>query len=289
MLRPIFRFAKSDEWKFDFAPHDVGQYPLVTGQVYGKNHEAEGRYADYQMPVEECGNMLIMMANICFIDNNTDFFDKYRDILDLWVKYLIEYGMDPAHQLCTDDFAGHLAHNCNLSLKAIMGIEGYGLVLKMKNDESAGYYLDKAEEMAENWVKKAANKDGSFRLTFDREGTFSMKYNMIWDKLWNTGLFAPSVYYSEFSSNLKRFNAYGMPLDNRKTYTKSDWLLWTACLAPEKSEFEKFIKPMWNCYNASPSRVPMTDWYDTVTSSMVGFRHRSVQGGLFIALLNFDI
>ncbi len=289
MLRPIFRFANSDEWKFDFAPHDVGQYPLVTGQVYGKNHEAEGRYADYQMPVEECGNMLIMMANICFIDNNTDFFDNYRDTLDLWVRYLIEYGMDPAHQLCTDDFAGHLAHNCNLSLKAIMGIEGYGLVLKMKNDESAAYYLDKAKEMAENWVAKAANKDGSFRLTFDREGTFSMKYNMVWDKFWNTGLFAPSVYYSEFSSNLKRFNAYGMPLDNRKTYTKSDWLLWTACLAPEKSEFEKFIEPMWNCYNVSPSRVPMTDWYDTVTSSMVGFRHRSVQGGLFIALLNFDI
>lgn len=287
MLRPIFKFTVSDEWQFDFAPHDVGQYPLILGQVYGKNHEAEGRYKDFQMPVEECGNMLIMMANIAFVDNNTEFFDKYADILAQWVNYLIEYGMDPEHQLCTDDFAGHLAHNCNLSLKAIMGIEGYGLVLKMKKSPDADFYLSKAKAMADNWVKTAANSDGSFRLTFDKENTFSMKYNMIWDKLWNTELFAPSVYYSEFSSNIKHINAYGMPLDNRKDYTKSDWLVWTACLAPTEEEFKKFIHPLWRCYNVTPSRVPMTDWYDTVTSLVVGFRHRSVQGGLFIKLLEF--
>ncbi len=287
MLRPIFKFAESSDWEFDFAPHDVGQYPLILGQVYGTNHIEDGKYKDYQMPVEECGNMLIMMANIVFKDGNTEFFDKYQSILASWVKYLIEYGMDPENQLCTDDFAGHLAHNCNLSLKAIMGIQGYGMVLKIKNDPDASYYLTKAAEMAENWVKMSANTDGSFRLTFDRPDTFSMKYNMIWDKIWHTGLFAPCVYNSEFSSNLKHINAYGMPLDNRKDYTKSDWLVWTACLAPTKDDFCKFIYPLWNCYNVTPSRVPLTDWYDTVTSLVVGFRHRSVQGGLFIGLLKF--
>lgn len=285
MLRPIFKFALSDEWEFDFAPHDVGQYPLVLGQVYGSNHKEEGRYKDFQMPVEECGNMLIMMANIAIHDGSVDFFNDYKDVLSQWVKYLIEYGMDPEHQLCTDDFAGHLAHNCNLSLKAIMGIAAYSILLKMADDESAEVYMKKASEMATEWVKNAANDDGSFRLTFDRENTFSMKYNMIWDKLWKLNLFAPCVYNSEFSSNKKHINAYGMPLDNRKTYTKSDWLLWTACLSSSKEEFESFIEPMWNCYNVTPSRVPMTDWYDTVTSQMVGFRHRSVQGGLFIGLL----
>ena len=287
MLRPVFRFAESDEWEFDFAPHDVGQYPILDGQVYGKNHEAEGKYKDYQMPVEECGNMLIMLANISLCDKNTDFADCYMPVIEKWVKYLLEYGMDPENQLCTDDFAGHLAHNCNLSLKAIMGIAGYSLILDMKGEKKqAEEYMATAEKMADNWVKTAANTDGSFRLTFDRPDTFSMKYNMIWDKIWNTGLFAPSVYYAEFSSNKKHINPYGMPLDNRRTYTKSDWLLWTACLAPTQEEFEEFITPMWKCYNLTPSRVPMTDWYDTVTSLVVGFRHRTVQGGLFIKLMS---
>ncbi len=286
MLRPIFRYAKSDEWEFDFAPHDVGQYPLVNGQVYGTNHIEDGRYEEFQMPVEECGNMIIMLTNICLRDGNTEFFDLYKDTVAKWVKYLLEYGMDPENQLCTDDFAGHLAHNCNLSLKAIMGIAGYSLVLKMKGETAeAEKYMSEARVMADNWVKKAANSDGSFRLAFDCEDTFSMKYNMIWDKIWGTGLFAPSVYYSEFSSNKKHFNAYGMPLDNRKTYTKSDWIMWTACLAPSREEFDEYITPMWNCYNQTPSRVPMTDWYDTVTSLVVGFRHRSVQGGMFIKML----
>lgn len=287
MLRPVFDFAVTDEWEFDFAPHDVGQYPLVNGQVYGTNHIEDGRYLDFQMPVEECGNMIIMLTNICIKDGNTEFFDLYQEIVEQWVRYLIEYGMDPANQLCTDDFAGHLAHNCNLSLKAIMGIAGYSIILDMKGNKSASdKYMTIAKEMAGNWVKNAANSDGSFSLTFDRPDTFSMKYNMVWDKIWGTGLFAPSVYYSEFCADKKHINPYGMPLDNRRTYTKSDWLVWTACLAPSDEEFAEFIEPLWNCYNLTPTRVPMTDWYDTVTSLMVGFRHRSVQGGLFIKLMN---
>lgn len=285
MLRPIFKFTRGDEWEFDFAPHDVGTYPILNGQKYGKGGKRY-TYREAQMPVEECGNMLIMCANISMLDGNTDFADNYADILSDWVKYLVKYGADPENQLCTDDFAGHLAHNCNLSLKAIMGIAGYAKILSMKGEaEQAEKFMNIAREMAQSWTNRAANEDGSFRLAFDKPGTFSMKYNIIWDKLWGTGLFAPSVLYSEFSSNKKHINAYGMPLDNRKTYTKSDWLVWTAAMAPTKEEFEEFIAPLWKAYNLSPSRVPMTDWYDTVTSVVVGFRNRTVQGGLFIKLL----
>ena len=283
-LRPIFKFAASEAWPFDFAPHDVGTYPWLIGQRYG---ETENGYDfDKQMPVEESGNMLIMAANISIIDGNLDFVRPYFPMLGKWVKYLEEYGEDPENQLCTDDFAGHLAHNCNLSLKAIMGLAGYALMLIMDGrKQDADRYIRKASEMADSWVERAANPDGSFRLAFDQPGTFSMKYNIIWDKLWGTHLFAPSVLYSEFASNRKHFGTYGMPLDSRKTYTKSDWLVWTAALAPTRDEFMEYIAPMIKAYSVSPSRVPLTDWYDTVTSQMVGFRHRSVQGGLFIKLL----
>lgn len=286
MLRPIFKYTISDEWVFDFAPHDVGTYPLVNGQRYGWKSKTLEEYKTKQMPVEECGNMLILMANIAMLDGNMDFASQYMPILEQWVKYLVEFGADPENQLCTDDFAGHLAHNCNLSLKAIMGIQGYSFLLDMGGDkENAEKYAKIAKDMADSWSERAYNGDGSFRLAFDKPDTFSMKYNIVWDKIWGTKLFKDYLITSEFFSNLKHINYYGMPLDSRKAYTKSDWLVWTACLAPTKEDFENFIAPLWDAYNVTTSRVPMTDWYDTNTAAMVGFRHRTVQGGLFIKLL----
>jgi len=287
MLRPVFRFTRTKEWVFDFAPHDVGTYPLVNGQRYGWKHQDNiEEYYKRQMPVEECGNMLILMANIAMLEGNTDFCEPQMDILAQWVKYLEKYGVDPENQLCTDDFAGHLAHNCNLTLKPIMGIAGYSKILGLQGKaDEAEKYMAEAKEMAESWIERAANDDGSFRLAFDKPNTFSMKYNYVWDKLWGTKLFPPYVIYSEFASNKKHINPYGMPLDNRKNYTKSDWLVWNATLAPTYNEFIEFITPLWNAYNVSMSRVPMTDWYDTNTANKIGFQNRTVQGGLFIKLL----
>lgn len=281
MLRPIYRYAAMPDWPHDFAPHDVGCYPLLNGQAYYGAHNIKN-----QMPVEECGNMLILTACLTLCDQNADFAKPQLQLLGQWVKYLEQYGADPGEQLCTDDFGGHLAHNCNLALKAIMGIAGYGIILTYLNDANAEHYLALAKKMADHWVQTAANPDGSFRLTFDRPGTFSMKYNIIWDKIWGTNLFAPSVLNSEFLSYRRHFNAYGMPLDSRRDYTKSDWYLWVACLANYKEDFEEFIAPLWQAYHQSKSRVPMTDWFSTVTAGICAFKHRTVQGGLFLKLLD---
>ena len=282
MMRPIFKYAKMEAWPFDFAPHDVGTYPHLNGQAYSDGTNPEG-----QMPVEECGNMLVMAAAVSIAEKNTDFAEEHMDLLTQWADYLKEYGVDPENQLCTDDFAGHLAHNCNLSLKAIMALEGMSIIKDMhgQKEESEGYHKA-AEEMVEKWIKMAANGDGSYRLAFDRPGTFSMKYNVVWDKVFGSNLFPKEVIASEFASYKKRVNPYGMPLDNRETYTKSDWLVWTATLAQEKDDFMDFIAPLWDEYNYTPSRVPMSDWYQTITANQVGFQHRTVQGGLFIKMLD---
>ena len=66
--------------------------------------------------------MITLAAMICKLENSTAYVDKYWDIIKLWADYLVENGQDPENQLCTDDFAGHFAHNANLSIKAIMGI-----------------------------------------------------------------------------------------------------------------------------------------------------------------------
>ncbi len=280
MMRPIYKYASSEEWTYDFAPHDVGQYPLLNGQVYGNNE------LKWQMPVEECGNMLCMEANIAIRDAGTAFAESHLPILEKWCEYLIEYGADPGNQLCTDDFAGHLAHNCNLSLKAIMGLQGMSIIMNMMgNTEKSGYYRKEAEKMAQKWKETAINGDGSTKLAFDQPNTYSMKYNMIWDKVWKTELFGRELMDKELQSNKKYFNKYGMPLDIRADYTKSDWLVWVASMASDKETFEEFINPLWDFYNETDTRVPMTDWYDTVSGKMVSFKHRSVQGGLFMKLM----
>ena len=233
--------------------------------------------------------MLVMEAAVAIATKSTDFANEHMDILEQWVKYLIENGRDPENQLCTDDFAGHLAHNCNLSLKAIMGIAGLGIIYGMngkKREEKK--YIRLAREMALDWAKRAANDDGSYRLAFDRPDTFSMKYNIVWDKLFGTEIMPKAIIENEFASYRKHMHAYGMPLDNRAQYTKSDWLVWTATMCTTDDEFRAYIAPLWNAYHKSPSRVPLTDWYDTETGLMVGFQHRTVQGGLFIKLMEKD-
>ena len=287
MMRPIYKFAASDAWKYDYAPHDAGQYPLVTGQVYGLNRATGELKHDMQMPVEECGNMIIMETNVAIADGNASFAAEHIDTLRGWCQYLIEYGDDPENQLCTDDFAGHLAHNCNLSLKAIMGIRGMAIIEEMLgNADEAEKYTGMAKKKAEGWIVRAANGDGSFRLAFDRPGSHSMKYNMVWDKIWGTGLFPAEVYEGEVASYFEDMNEYGLPLDSRADYTKSDWYLWCATLTKSVAEFKRFITPLWKAYNETTSRVPMTDWYDTVSGLLCNFINRTVIGGLYIKLLD---
>jgi hypothetical protein len=281
MLRPVFKYAATDIWYHDYAPHDVGTYPLVNGQVYGGGTDPKD-----QMPIEECGNMLVTVAAVCMASGDYNFAAEHLATLKQWTQYLIQYGADPENQLCTDDFAGHLAHNCNLSLKAIMGIASYGILLeKITGKDEAVTYYETAQEMAKSWVERATNEDGTYRLTFDQAGTFSMKYNVIWDQIFKTGIFEDEFLEKELKGYLKHINPYGMPLDNRATYTKSDWLVWCATLMKNKEDFEQMVEPLWKAYHETESRVPMTDWYDTLTAKQIGFQHRSVQGGLYIKLL----
>ena len=291
MLRPIYKYTHSEEWIYDFAPHDVGCYPLLNGQVYGENA------LHMQMPVEECGNILIMEAAIALASDNMSFANEHFDLLETWVKYLLENGKDPENQLCTDDFAGHLAHNCNLSLKAIMGIASLGILYGLKkNKREERKYLAIARSMAEDWAKRASNGDGSYRLAFDKPDTFSMKYNIVWDKLFGTNIMSKTIIESEFASYRSKMHPYGLPLDSRMPYSKSDWLVWTATLTDNRDAFIDFVEPLWTFYNYSPSRVPMTDWYYTITGEhrasrtsgfRTSFRNRTVQGGLFIKLMEY--
>lgn len=279
MLKPIFRYFKSENWIFDFAPHDVGCYPKANGQVYGEN------VIENQMPVEECGNMLITMAAVSLMEKSVDFAKENFEILTLWADYLVINGFDPGNQLCTDDFAGHLSHNSNLSIKAILGIASHAILCKhLGYEEKHNYYLNIAKEFAVKW-EKLTLEDDHYKLTFDGNDSWSLKYNLVWDSMLGLNIFSKDIKEKEVKYYISKQNKYGVPLDSRETYTKVDWIVWSASLSDNREDFEAMIKPIWDFINESESRVPFTDWYDTITGKQINFQNRSVLGGIFIKLL----
>lgn len=273
MMTSIFEYSRSGRWTKPFAAHDLGTYPIANGQAYSGD-----------MPVEESGNMVILVAAIAKAEGKTDYAAKYWDILTTWTDYLVENGLDPTNQLCTDDFAGHWAHNANLSIKAIMGVQAYAELAKMmgKNDVAAQYGA-KAREMAGKWKEMAADGD-HYRLAFDRPDTWSQKYNMVWDVMWNTGLF-DDVTAKEIKYYLTKQNTYGLPLDCRREYTKNDWIMWTAAMSPDMETFQALADPVYKYVNETTSRVPISDWHHTDSGQWVSFRARSVIGGYWMQVL----
>lgn len=312
LCRQVLRFARMPVWTYDFAPHDVGRYPHATGQVYGLRKRSEQgvdhahgqRFENgdvyppyfqypadadvydlaYQMPVEECGNMLVMLYVASYYDGKYDFIKKNMDLAEKWVEYLLEYGEDPNEQLCTDDFAGHLAHNVNLSAKAVMGVACFSRMLEKQGDRArAAEYMQKAQAMANSLVARS-DMGGYTALTYTKQG-WSMKYNLVWDKLLGFNLLPDSFYEAELNSYMDRINEYGLPLDSRQTYTKVDWILWIAAMVKDEAQFDRFIAPIAKFLRETTTRVPFSDWYDTVSGEYVHFIARSVVGGVFMPLL----
>ena len=231
--------------------------------------------------------MLLCVAAICAAEKNTDYAEKHKDILDKWADYLVSCGFDPENQLCTDDFAGHLAHNCNLSIKAIEALAAWADVLvKLNENDKATYYRGKAEEFAAAWEKAALDGD-HYKLAFDKEDTWSLKYNIVWDRLLGLNVFDRKIADSEAAYYLTKVNEYGVPLDSRSDYTKSDWQMWSTVIGDNVKYRDAVIDAMYEMLENIRDRVPFSDWYFTSAPYMRGFQNRSVQGGLFINLLEF--
>lgn len=280
-LVPFMNYAASERWKFPFAPHDLGTYPHANGQRYGGGERTE----ENQMPVEESGNLLLLMGAVAQMEGNADFAGLYWPQLEKWAAYLKDKGFDPENQLCTDDFAGHLAHNVNLSAKAICGLGSFGKLCAMRGDRArAREYAAIAKDFTGRWIREAADGDHT-RLAFDKPGTWSQKYNLVWDRILGLDLFPASALRTEMDYYRKIQNPFGLPLDNRKTYTKLDWTIWTATLTQNRPDFEALVAPVHKFLHETPDRSPMTDWYETKSAKKVGFTARPVVGGVYLPLL----
>lgn len=310
MLRPLFRFAHMPVWEFDFAPHDLGRYPYATGEIYMRNGtsftEQLGHNWDnvtnvippiyqypagtdilntkWRMPVEECGNMLILSyAALKFGADTTLFFDNI-DLLQKWCVYLEKTGIDPENQLCSEDFTGESAHNVNLSAKIVVGIACYAKICeKLGKIDEFMKYSELAKTFCQEWVSRAGS-NGTY-LTFDGGG-WSMKYNLIWDILLDLNLLPADWYQHETATYLQHVDKYGLPFDCREKYTNPNINIWAGVLASDYEYLYKMSKLVADFIRETPDRVPVSDWYRTETAKHIRMYARPVNGGIFAGLLS---
>ncbi len=273
LLNFIFDYAESSNWNKVWAPHDVGVYPDAYGQHYGN-----------WMPLEESGNMLLLTAAVLKQSPDASFAQKHWSTLTKWALYALQNGQDPENQLCTDDFAGKLAHNVNLSAKSILAVAAYAKMARnLGRIDEGKAFQEFAQNMANNWKEKAFEED-HYRLTFDGEGTWSQKYNLVWDKVLGLNIFGDEVVNTELEYYKKQFNPYGLPLDSRRQYSKTDWQLWTGAMAGSVDAFREFLLPVYKFYNETLDRVPLGDWVNTDYPTFNAMQARSVVGGFFMKL-----
>jgi hypothetical protein len=273
-LEPILVVSESMNWKEKYAPHDLGRYPVAGVQSYGT-----------PMPVEESGNMLLMVLAYTKYSKDRSLAKAHFEILQRWADYLVEKGLEPEEQLCTDDFTGPSALNVNLAAKAIAGVAAFSKLCDIlgKKDLSEKY-INKAKEMLGYWLKKADAGTHLSRI-YGKNETWSLKYNILYTKLVGLNIFPQNVIEREVDFYISKLNKYGVPLDERFTYTKADWLSWVAFMSEDKGKREKILQTLMAFVKETPDKVPFTDWYDTQTGKVVGFRARPVLGALFALLL----
>lgn len=286
MLEPVFDYAASERWPHPFPPHDIGTYPKGNGQVYRNFHKPESTDPlDSQMPIEEAGNMLIMAAAIAAREGSADYAARHWPQLSQWAAYLEEFGLDPESQLCTDDFGGMVPHSANLSVKAIVGLGAYAQLARMQGDApTAQRYAAVAGRYAAEW-QRLADDTGHSRLAFDQAGTWSLKYNMVWDALLDLRLFPRDLVARELAWYETRRMRYGIPLDSRGNAAKPEWQMWIATMSDDPDQFRRIVQDVHRYVNETPSRVPVSDLYLADSGRQRGWQARSVVGGFFMPLL----
>ncbi|KAF2873756.1 hypothetical protein BDV95DRAFT_593074 [Massariosphaeria phaeospora] len=290
MLDPHFDNQESGHYPHKWAIHDLGaHYPNATG------HEDGG---DEHMPIEECGNLLIMVLAYVQRSGNNDYIKQHYAILKQWADFLVTDSLYPAYQLSTDDFAGHMVNQTNLALKGMIGLEAMSKISTIAGqDADAKYFTDKAHDYITQWQDLAINKGDNPPHTILNYGNWSshgLLYNLYSDKLLNTNLVPQSVYDMQSAFYPTVNQKYGVPLDTRHPYqTKGDWEIFCAAVASEQTR-DMFIADLAKWVNETPTSRPFIDLYDTNSGKHVDavfgdvhmvFLARPVMGGMFAALI----
>jgi hypothetical protein len=283
LLEPLLAYAETG-WPKTFAEHDLGSaYPVASGHNNGVEED---------MPAEESGNMLIMAA--AYLNavpaGAATFTSAHYKILKQWADYLVASLPDLGFQNQTDDFAGSIAHSVNLAAKAIIAVAGMAQIAAAAGATAdATYYAAQARQFTGYWLAHAQDPSGQhLDLTYSGsgggDGTWGTTYNGYADRLLGTGLIPASVLAEQAAWYQTVRNGFGLPLQVPHSYAKSDWEMFTAAWLSAYPISQQLIDDVYTYANTTPSRVPFSDLYDTISGQQVAFQARPVQGGIFAPL-----
>jgi hypothetical protein len=284
LLEPLLAYAESGGWPERYAQHDLGSsYPNATGHNDG---------IEENMPVEESGNMLIMAAAYLKRRPATavTFASAHYRILKQWADYLVSVLPDPGYQNQTDDFAGHIAHSVNLALKGIIAIAAMGQIAAVAgNAADHTRYTALARRYISFWLTHASDPAGQhLDLTYSGSdhgnGTWGTLYNAYADRLLGTNLIPRKIQAEQAAWYSSMVKPFGLPLQTPHRYAKTDWEMFTAAWLSDYPIKNDLIQGVYAYANTTPSRVPFSDLYNTVTGNQVKFQARPVQGGIFALL-----
>jgi hypothetical protein len=258
LVEPLYINQESGQYPNDYAMHDMGaHFPNATGHSDG---------LDEEMPLEECGNMIIMALAYAQRANNNDYLTQHYDLLKQWVQYLVNEALIPAEQLSTDDFAGHLANQTNLALKGIIGIGAFSKIANLTGNSADGAnYSSIAQDYITQWQSLgiASSEDPPHTtLQYGNTSSHGLLYNLYSDSLLSLDLVPQSVYDMQSDFYPTQENKYGVPLDTRGIYTKTDWEMWAASIASDDTR-SMFIDDIFAFINETPTSRPWTDLYQT--------------------------
>ena len=118
LLVPVLAYANNETWiKFSdpYSPHQLGTYPIANDTTARQE----------RMPLENSGNMILMLLGIVQRTQDASWLTKYWPLLASWADELVLSLPFPANQICTDDFTGPLANNTNLGAKGIVALTAF--------------------------------------------------------------------------------------------------------------------------------------------------------------------
>jgi hypothetical protein len=280
-LEPMYQNTESGFYPNEYSMHDLGKYyPNATGHTDG---------IDEFMPVEESGDMLLMSYAYYKFSGDAAWLSAHYPTLKQWAEFLAGFSLIPAFQFSTDDFAGQLANQTNLALKGILALQAMGAIAQVAGhpDDAANFSATAGDYYAQ-WEALAIDPTEKHTLlSYQWRSSWGLLYNTYMDRLLGLGVVRDEVYAMQSDWYASQSQVYGVPLDSRHLYTKSDWELWAAATcSPETRRL--FVNAIAYWINETSTEFPLTDLYETVGEggypTNLFFKARPVVGGHFSLL-----